>query len=134
MTSSLQPHGLYSMPGSSVHHYLLEFAQIHVHELGYRDAQNIFHCYSGNCKNALYSPESHTWGRYKLTVSCQVLCCLLLCQKSMSIESVMLSNHLILCFPLLLLPSIFPSKKYKVHIKTRTTQLYSIMYIHFPPK
>ncbi|CAI9173721.1 unnamed protein product [Rangifer tarandus platyrhynchus] len=27
----------------------------------------------------------------------------------MSIESVMLSNHLILCHPLLLLPSIFPS-------------------------
>ena len=29
--------------------------------------------------------------------------------KFMYIESVMLSNHLILCFPLLLLPSIFPS-------------------------
>ena len=29
--------------------------------------------------------------------------------KHMSIESVMLSNHLILCHPLLLLPSIFPS-------------------------
>ena len=29
--------------------------------------------------------------------------------KLMSIESVMLSNHLILCCPLLLLPSIFPS-------------------------
>ena len=29
--------------------------------------------------------------------------------KFMSIESVMLSNHLILCCPLLLLPSIFPS-------------------------
>ena len=29
--------------------------------------------------------------------------------KPMSIESVMLSNHLILCWPLLLLPSIFPS-------------------------
>ena len=29
--------------------------------------------------------------------------------KLMSIESVMLSNHLTLCFPLLLLPSIFPS-------------------------
>ena len=29
--------------------------------------------------------------------------------KFMSIELVMLSNHLILCFPLLLLPSIFPS-------------------------
>ena len=31
--------------------------------------------------------------------------------KSMSIESVMPSNHLILCRPLLLLPSIFPSIK-----------------------
>ena len=29
--------------------------------------------------------------------------------KFMSIESVMLSNHLILCHPLLLLPSVFPS-------------------------
>ena len=29
----------------------------------------------------------------------------------MSIESVMLSNHLILCCPLLLLPSVFPSSK-----------------------
>ena len=29
--------------------------------------------------------------------------------KLMSIESVMLSNHLVLCHPLLLLPSIFPS-------------------------
>ena len=29
--------------------------------------------------------------------------------KFMSIESVMLSNHLIVCHPLLLLPSIFPS-------------------------
>ena len=31
--------------------------------------------------------------------------------KSMSIESVMPSNHLILCHPLLLLPSIFPSSR-----------------------
>ena len=31
--------------------------------------------------------------------------------KLMSIDSVMLSNHLILCHPLLLLPSIFPSNK-----------------------
>ena len=31
--------------------------------------------------------------------------------KLMSIESVMLSNHLILCHPLLLLPSVFPSIK-----------------------
>ena len=32
--------------------------------------------------------------------------------KLMSIESVMSSNHLILCHPLLLLPSIFPSIRY----------------------
>ena len=31
--------------------------------------------------------------------------------KAMSIESVMPSNHLILCLPLLLLPSIFPSNR-----------------------
>ena len=31
--------------------------------------------------------------------------------KLMSIESVMPSNHLILCYPLLLLPSVFPSIK-----------------------
>ena len=36
------------------------------------------------------------------TISCSLL-------KPMSIESVMPSNHLILCHPLLLLPSIFPS-------------------------
>ena len=33
------------------------------------------------------------------------------CSKFISIDSVMLSNHLILCLPLLLLPSIFPSIK-----------------------
>ena len=31
--------------------------------------------------------------------------------KLMSVESVMPSNHLILCFPLLLLPSVFPSTR-----------------------
>ena len=33
----------------------------------------------------------------------------------MSLESVMLSNHLILCHPLLLLPSIFPSIRVLSH-------------------
>ena len=32
-------------------------------------------------------------------------------RKLMSIESVILSNHLILCYPLLLLPSVFPSTR-----------------------
>ena len=60
MSNSLQPHGLQHV-GSSVHHYFLEFAQIH--------------------------GASH----------------------SVTVESVMFSSHLILCCPLLLLPSIFPS-------------------------
>ena len=55
MSSSLQPHGLYSTPGSSVLHCIPELL------------------------------------------------------KFMSIESLMLSNHLILCWPLFLLPSVFPS-------------------------
>ena len=56
----LEAHGLQHL-GSFVHHYFLEFAQIH--------------------------GANH----------------------SVTIESVMFSNHLILCCPLLLLPSIFPS-------------------------
>ena len=47
--------------------------------------------------------------------------------KLMSIESVMPSNHLILCFPLLLLPSIFPIfREQKQWLKTTK--------IHFFPK
>ena len=38
-----------------------------------------------------------------------ILHCLLEFAQIMSIELMMPSNHLILCFPLLLLPSIFPS-------------------------
>ena len=38
-----------------------------------------------------------------------LLCTAHIGDKLMSIESVMLSNHLILCLPLLLLPSTFPS-------------------------
>ena len=73
--------------------------------------------------------------------SCSVVSCLTLCDpidcstpgfpvhhqlpelaQIMSIESVMSSNHLILCCPLLLLPSIFPSirvfsNKWVLHIK-----------------
>ena len=46
------------------------------------------------------------------TVSCQAFLSITISQsllKLMSIESVMPSNHLILCCPLLLLPSIFPN-------------------------
>ena len=44
--------------------------------------------------------------------------------KLMSIESVMPSNHLILCHPLLLLPSIFPS--------IRVFSSESVLYIRWP--
>ena len=47
-----------------------------------------------------------------LTLRCQVSLSITNSQsllKLMSIESLMPSNHLILCYPLLLLPSIFPS-------------------------
>ena len=46
------------------------------------------------------------------TAACQTFLSFTISQslfKLMSIESVMPSNHLILCHPLLLLPSIFPS-------------------------
>ena len=48
----------------------------------------------------------------QLTAACQAPLSSTISQsllKFMSLESVMLSNHLILCRPLLLLPSIFPS-------------------------
>ena len=43
------------------------------------------------------------------TPGSSVLHCLLELVKFMSIDSVMLSNHLIFCCPFLLLPSVFPS-------------------------
>ena len=63
-------------------------------------------------------------GCFSVTQSCLTLCdphrqqhtrlpcpslSLGICLNSMSIESVMISNHLVLCHPLLLLPSIFPN-------------------------
>ena len=52
------------------------------------------------------------------TAVCQASLSIANCQsllKLMSIESVMPSNHLILCWPLLLLPSIFPSIRVSSH-------------------
>ena len=57
--------------------------------------------------------HSHVWlFATALTAACQASLSIINSQsppKAMSIESVMPSNHLILCHPLLLLPSIFPS-------------------------
>ena len=52
------------------------------------------------------SLQSHKLAPHKTSLSFTISWSLL---KLMSIESVMQSNHLILCCPLLLLPSIFPS-------------------------
>ena len=48
-------------------------------------------------------------GLQQARLPCPSLCLGVCSNKLMSIESVMPSNHLILCHPLLLLPSIFPS-------------------------
>ena len=70
-----------SMPVFPILHYLPEFAQTHVHWWA-----------------AVYG-VAQSWTRLKRLSS----------SSSMSIESVMPSNHLILCCPFLLLPSIFSS-------------------------
>ena len=64
-------------------------------------AQDIYCCFSvlKSCFNFATSWECSTSG---LTISWSLF-------KLMSVELVMPSNHLILCHPLLLLPSIFPS-------------------------
>ena len=48
--------------------------------------------------------------------------------KLMSIESVMPSNHLILCHPLLLLPSVFPSIRKWVHSSHQVPKYWSFSF------
>ena len=59
----------------------------------------------------LYNPMDYS------TPGFPVLHCLPELVKFMSVESVMLSNHLILCRPFLLLPSIFPRIRVFFHIR-----------------
>ena len=74
----------------------------------------IYGCESWTIKKAV---DDQSLSRVQLfatpwTVACQVSLPLMISQsllKFMSVESVMPSKHLILCHPLLLLPSIFPS-------------------------
>ena len=85
------------------------------------DCTNI--CFHQWCKICLFSTALSTLQFSSVTRSCPNLCDPMDCStqaylsitnswsllKLMSIKSVMPSNHLILCHPLLLLPSIFPS-------------------------
>ena len=57
------------------------------------------------------------------TISCSLL-------KLISIESVMPSNHLILCWPLLLLPSIFPSIRVFLALHIRCPKLLKLQLQH----
>ena len=101
----------HSMPGLPVHHQLLELMQTHVHRV--KDATQP----TQHSHDALYissvqfssvaqlCPTLCNPMDYKASLSINSWSLL----KFMSIESVIPSNHLILCRPLLLLPSIFPS-------------------------
>ena len=60
-----------------------------------------------SCSVVSNSLQPH--GEEDTRLPCPVLPCTLSWLKPMSIESVMPSNHLILCCPLLRLPSMFPS-------------------------
>ena len=68
---------------------------------------NISPCVSVQFSRSVVSDSATPW-----TAACQASLSITISQslfKLMSIQSVMPSNHLILCHPLLLLPSIFPS-------------------------
>ena len=69
------------------------------------------------------------WAPLSFTISWSLL-------RFMSIESVMLSNHLILCLPFLLLPSIFPSIKVfsnESALYSRWTKYWSFSFNISPP-
>ena len=87
----------HSMPGLPVHHQLPESTQTHIHWVGISLIQSLSHVrlFATPCTTARQASLSITNSRSP--------------PKAMSIESVMPSNHLILCRPLLLPPSIFPS-------------------------
>ena len=118
----------YSMPGLLIHHQLLEFIQTHVHWVSW--------CHVIISSSVSHSPPAFNLSQHQglfkwISSSFQSLSRVWLfrwhapwteaCQASlsftiswsllklMSIESMMPSNHLILCCPFHLLPSIFPS-------------------------
>ena len=79
-----------------------EFSTFHTWKL-----RSLFHI-SVQCSRSVTSDSLWPHGLQHTRLPCPPLSSGV-CSKFMSIESVMLSNHFILCCPLLLLPSIFPS-------------------------
>ena len=119
----------WSTPGFLVPH-LPEFAQVHVHWID--DAIQPSHLLMPSSPSVLYLPQHQGLFQWVVRISqsvSQFSCCVWLfatswtaarqaslsntnsrsLPKVMSIELMMPSNHLILCHPLLLPPSIFPS-------------------------
>ena len=89
-----------STPGFPVLQHLLEFAQTHVHRVSsaqLSSVQSVSHV-------QLFATPGNAACQASLSITNSRSL-----PKPMSIESMMPSNHLILCHPLLLLPSIFPS-------------------------
>ena len=99
-----------STPGFPVFHHLPEFAQTHVHWVGDAMSSSVipFSClHSFPTRRSSDLPLAALW-----TAASQVSLSFTISQsllKLMSIESMMPSNPLVLCHPLLLWPSIFPS-------------------------
>ena len=88
------------------------------------NAPRMFHAFS--CSVTVVSDSAHQ-GSLSFTVSQSLL-------RLMSIESVMPSNHLILCRPLVLLPSIFPSIRifsYEFALCIRWPKYWSIQHQYF---
>ena len=87
-------------------------------------------------KIAVVQSLSHVWLFVTpRTAACQAPLFFTVSQSSlkfMSIESVMLSNHLILCCPLLLLPSVFPSISVLVFPSIRVFSNESAFCIRWP--
>ena len=98
MSNLLQPHGLW--PESSFHGIL----QARILEwLAISSSRSSSWPRDWTCVSSITGRFFTHWNTWEaLTIFWSLL-------KLMSIESVMPSNHLILCSPLLLLPSIFPS-------------------------
>ena len=76
------------------------------------DKEDVVYTYTHTVEYSVQSLSPIQLSETPWTVTCQAYLSITNSQsllKFMSIESVMPSNHLILCCPLLLLPSIFPS-------------------------
>ena len=115
-----------STPGLPVHHQLLEFTQTHVHWVS--DAIQPSHPLLSPSTPVFNLSQNKYWYKIKYYHCCSVYKSVQFIEipwtaahqvplssinswswlKFMSTESVMLSDHLILCCPLLLLPSTLP--------------------------